>query len=248
MESKQDLVNSFEESLFTVLKSKAYRKICQKRLGLDIRTYSMITRSDIDYIQKTINESKPKEVLEVGCGSGDLIKFICDTYDIKCCGTELSTNIVNCLNNQDNVKLNYLVEDIDIGLNSKKYDLVLCIDVLYFVFDLEKSILNLVNMISNTGLALIYFSDHKESTYKYKVLSKYLDKINYKYDIINITNNEKEFWKDLLFSVTELSNEFSDEGNSELYKSLVEEAEKSLKMNELYNVQRYCYIVYGRDR
>ena len=112
---------------------------------------------------------------------------------------ELNRKYANTYLNYNSYNLNY-IDSIE-----EKYDLVLLVDSLYFVADINSTILNLFKILSPNGKIIVFFSEYefkhveeKPITDKNTVLGKVLINNRIKYEAFDVTNNEYKYWSDAL--------------------------------------------------
>lgn len=69
-----------------------------------------------------IQFKKGEKVLEVGCGGGDVINYINETWSVSAAGCDLLPSHINHCLNQNNTGINFFVHDITKSALDEKFD------------------------------------------------------------------------------------------------------------------------------
>lgn len=76
-----------------------------------MNTYALNERADFKVIARWITPGS--RVLDLGCGDGSLLQYLCERREVRGCGVEISPeNIVECVRNGVNV----IQDDLETGL------------------------------------------------------------------------------------------------------------------------------------
>ena len=114
-------------------------------------------------IKDYLNSRKYKNVLEVGCGTGILLKELKDNYGkIEFCGLDpnesgfhgyegISNNIISTDKN-----LNIIKKDINNFNFKKKFDLIFSFNVFEHILDQEKYLKQTNSLLNENGLSIIF--------------------------------------------------------------------------------------------
>jgi len=251
MNQEEEMLLGFEETMLELISSCDYSSYSEKLCGYRIKTFSMITANDIDRLVCLIDKMRPSSIIDFGCGAGELIKYIADKKHIKCVGAEPSKKVCYELNRKyANTYLNYNSYNLNyIDSIEEKYDLVLLVDSLYFVADINSTILNLFKILSPNGKIIVFFSEYefkhveeKPITDKNTVLGKVLINNRIKYEAFDVTNNEYKYWSDALQIGAEYCKRDSLDCHELLLKNY-EEAKFIMEKIENSESKRYLYVI-----
>lgn len=126
-------------------------------------------RSILEIINSARPLSKVDKILDIGCGKGDLIRFLSrDGYMAE--GTEISSYAYNCLKSEG---LNVHHGDISQGLlKGKKYDIIVSTSVIEHVYSPKKFLQSAYELLNERGIFLCttdiaeYFLKKEKSSWK----------------------------------------------------------------------------------
>ncbi len=242
MKYKDDLIMEFEETFNLIVNSEAFLKYSEMKLELNIKEYSMLIKEDINDLIALINSYNHNSIVDIGCGTGDLIAYISKKIKGKCTGVDISKKIIEHLNKSKSSNLQYVVGDIEIGVE-ELYDIVICVDVLYFVENFESAINNLINITNSNGKCIIYYSDHQLLKNGEPIIERYLKSMNIEYNVTDITEHEKKSWESSINAIEHLYLDFKNEGLEEFALMMKNEAIDCLAKNIEFSTKRFRYII-----
>lgn len=158
-------------------------------------------RELIDYILKKYSKNKNCKILEIGCGTGNLIPIISTHGDYV--GIEKNKNAYLEAQKYHKKIINKSIENLEI---TEKYDIICLFDVLEHIKDDHKAIEKVYSFLENSGIIIItipaynfLFSNHDIAMDHYRRYSKKnitkILRIN-KFKII-----EMGYWNSLLFPI-----------------------------------------------
>ena len=79
---------------------------------------------------------KIDRLLEVGCGSGNTLKYIKDNYQCDwACGVELVHEVAEIARSKVDLVIEGDIEKLDLPIEPASLDVILCLDVLEHLFD-----------------------------------------------------------------------------------------------------------------
>lgn len=238
--NKEFLRRNFSETILLNLTSNVFLEYCTKVYGYKIRLGNMLLQNDLDELFEYIELNKPLHVLDFGCGCGELTKKIAADYHIHCTGVEFSEQVVNYLNTiNTTANVTYVFDDLDLcNTVVSTYDLILLIDVLYFVDDMKQSLKNIMQLLDRGGKAIVYYSGNTE-------IRNIFDEIGIHYEYSDISKNEIILWERSMEYANKLKDQFIDEHCEKIYNAIIEEGEFVLKTLKVKGGNRFRYILMG---
>ena len=253
--AQQNLAHDFGTWMIAREKSAAYRKMCKELFGSDRCQFDMMTQIQLEKLLETLNISKCKCILDVGCGTGALTEYCAKNIEGNVTGIDFSSEAIEFAQKRTEKKQGHLsfqvmdMDEIDFPWNS--FDTVISIDTLYFVNDLYKTINALRDSLQENGQMGIFYNskiavdDPKELLYPEKsALAEALEKCGMQYETWEFTAEEKDFWSKSVMLASDLKNQFVEEGNLAIYESHISEATRELELIDTERKRRYLYHVW----
>lgn len=139
-------------------KWKAVKFPCGFKLRLNRFVYSLLFKfgCSLDGISKHISRNRYINILEIGCGNGELLNRLAAAGYKNLTGVDLVEHNLNGLNS--NVKIvncdifNYLSQ-----YDGEKFDLIICVDVLeHFTHQQLNKLMNDLNVVASVNCEIIY--------------------------------------------------------------------------------------------
>lgn len=243
----------FNKAILTSLKSDTYKKFCIDVYDIDLCQLNMMDLEQLTKLIEILNLSEASKVLDVGCGAGIVSEYISSQTGCKIKGIDFIRDVMRLASNraEGNDKVSFEEKDFN-KLNSSfgKFDGIISIDTLYFSNNLEQTINTFLDLLKPHGqMALFYTSRIKDGQPKELLeskntkLAKVLESLDLKFKAWNFTRNEHEIWEKTITVCEKLKADFIDEGNIDIYKSRIQEAQNNLKWKKNKSVSRYLYHV-----
>ncbi|MBO9667880.1 MAG: class I SAM-dependent methyltransferase [Bdellovibrio sp.] len=224
--------------------SKTYRRFCQGVYGRDLCQANMV---DEEQLQKLVSlaDLKPFEnVLDLGCGGGFTSEYISDLTNARLLGLDFAKGAIEAASARTHSKfprINFQVGDLNkLPKFAEKFDCIIAIDSLYFVNDLEKTLSSIASYLNPNGRLLIFYSS-KLGTNGDVQLETALTNAGLLFQKRDFTANDKEIWTRTKSVALSLKEDFRAEGNSEIYKSRIAEAERNLQWHDEGVMGRWLY-------
>lgn len=241
--------DEFSEKIGRFTKSNAYLQYCQEVYGYREYLFNMMDKQQLDFLLNAVPISAEDTLLDLGCGSGSILKLLVTKYGCRGIGMDrLDPDILNFSS-----KLTYLNADLD---RISDYDtsptITLSIDSLYFSKDLT-ALMRQLNRVKNNRMYLFYSQYlFDEAAGDKRTLqsdhTKVADALQYNdisFHTIDYSENERSLYQNSLEALQRHRKAFEAEGNTDLYEQKVQQ---DLLGMELYNkglASRYLYIVNG---
>lgn len=124
--------------------------------------YYETDKPEFYYAIEMIRQCKPRSILEIGCGEGHLLRKLAPVYDVA--AIEYSPKSIEKLK----------ASGIALDSGDKRYDFVMCFQVLEHVPNVRDFLRNAVNKLNNNGYLLITVPNN-ESAYFQEGASSILD-------------------------------------------------------------------------
>lgn len=138
------------------------------------KTVSVRNKRRFNYILNNIDINSRYEILEIGCGLGDLSYFLAQNPDNKVLGTDL------CLPFIEEAKKKYSLPNLDYvsldinqteKLNNRKFDYIVGNGILHHLYSgLDKTLKNLRNLLKNGG-KIIFLEPNLLNPYCYLIFN-----------------------------------------------------------------------------
>lgn len=110
---------------------------------------------EIVKITKEFNiDLQNKDVIDVGTGTGHLLSFFSEHYDFKSItGIDFSESAIE-VSKKTLPEGNFFIHDLYLKLD-KKYDMILCTEVIEHLLNPDQALRNMIDMMSNDSVCLI---------------------------------------------------------------------------------------------
>lgn len=142
-----------------VMRYDVWEKLAPKYNGLWVQKYSLgPTRREVKKIVLPLLEGEPElKILEVGCGTGQLIKEITEQYpQVHYLGIDVAENMVEIAakdNTGENVTFRHCpVEDFE---SEEKYDVILCTHAFPYFPEKDKVMKKMAGLCKKNGRVII---------------------------------------------------------------------------------------------
>jgi SAM-dependent methyltransferase len=207
---------------------------------------------ELDYL---ITQIKPGEkVLEIGCSNGFITEYIHDHTSTNILGIDFSDVAIEQARLRNKEKADTLkfecINLLEEPLPSGDFDLILLIDSIYFLGDLQKTLLMLKEKLSENGRMILSIFQYKEEDDPEQILlpdhtflAQALNKLEFTYSWFDFTKNARDHGRKNYEVAKDLKDAFHDEGNAFLYEA--REAENGFfhEAAELGTITRFMYVV-----
>ncbi|WBW96888.1 class I SAM-dependent methyltransferase [Oceanirhabdus sp. W0125-5] len=215
-------------------KSQAHKEFCESVYGKNLCQHGMLNMYQLEKIIELLNVRNEDKILELGCGNGYITEYISDVTNGNILGIDFSSEAIDSATKRTSQKSSRLqfecnnIQDIDYEANT--FDKIVSIDSLFFLRDLESSLLKLNNILKDNGYIVTSFffpgnnenfplSDVVSNSYLGKILKKH----NFQYDIFDLTDNNLKHWELVKETLEKLKTKFEEENQMFLYNNRMEE-------------------------
>lgn len=216
------------------MKSNAHSKMCKKVYGIDLCQHGMADQNQIDTMIKLLNIRNNSKVLDLGCGTGLITKYIQEKTGCTITGIDISEIAIKLAIKASvgNSKIDFQkmnIQNIDSLPND--YDAILSIDTHYFFGNFTRKIEMYLSHLSKGGLMGL-FSDEgtgkdnfDESRLKANEtnIGKLLEHSGIEFTGKEFYQENRNHWNKKKKILLQLKKEFLEEGNLEIYKNRIDE-------------------------
>lgn len=243
------LKDEFETKIGRLTKSKAYLDFCEEVYGYRMYLFNMLDKEQLDFVFNSIPLTADDNLLDLGCGSGNILNYLVNKYGCSGTGIDLLENAALAAKSSRSVS--YIKGDID---SLPEYQLnpsvVLSVDSLYFSKDLS-ALLCTICSIQNCRKYLFYSQYRFEETYTdtgtlqadNTRVSDILYLNGFSYEAINYSRNEQLLYDKCLTALEKRKEDFRNEGNADLYESKFEETMLGKRLYDKGHASRFLYII-----
>ncbi len=229
--------------------SKTYRNFCKRVYDIDLCQFSMMDLEQIKKMLEVMNLKKTDKVLDLACGMGVITEYVADKTEADVIGIDFASKAIKAANKRTKCKKNihFVTHDmVSLNFPEKSFDVVLCIDGLYFVENLDGLVLNLKKMLKEGGKMIIFYSqlieeNKDELLPENTALAKALTRQGINFETWDFSKNEHEIWQKSKQVANELEENFKKEKNEFVWKMRVKESEKNLKRYQDNLCSRHLY-------
>jgi len=246
--SKAMIKDEFSKKIDRLTRSSAYLDFCEEVYGYRVYLFNMMDKQQIDFVLGSIPVSAEDTILDLGCGSGSILKLLVKKYGCRGIGIDqLNGDILE----RTSMAITYINGDIDrISDYSLNPTVTLSIDSLYFSKDLDKLVRQL-NSIENSKMYLFYsqyifdevFGDKSILNSHNTKIADILNKNNISFKTIDYSENERLLYENSLKALKKYKRTFEVEGNLDLYEQKLKEDTTGLELYDKNLASRYLYII-----
>lgn len=246
--SKVMIRDEFSKKIGRLTRSSAYLDFCEEVYGYRVYLFNMMDKQQIDFILSAISVSAEDTLMDLGCGSGSILKLLATKYGCRGIGIDqLDDDIIE----RTSKAITYINGDIDrISEYGVRPTITLSIDSLYFSNNLDKLVQQLNNFENNKMYLFysqyIFDEDSGDKSILHSHNTKIADVLNNNripYKTIDYSENERLLYENSLRVLQKYKRAFDGEGNKDLYEQKLKEVRTGM---ELYNkglASRYLYII-----
>jgi ubiquinone/menaquinone biosynthesis C-methylase UbiE len=113
-------------------------------------------RSLYESVLNKLDELSFNSLLDVGCGTGNLLKLISSKYDIELAGVDLTPKMLNIAKIKLEDKADLKIADSEeLPFDDNKFDMVICTDSFHHYPHPEKVLAEIKRVLQDNGMLLI---------------------------------------------------------------------------------------------
>lgn len=232
-------------------KSKAHSLFCERVYGLDLSQHGLIDQHELSVLVALLKNLNPQTIIDVGCGNGRITEWIANRTQAYCTGIDISTEAIR--HARERTRENRLLFFAEGNLNylqaMKQHDCVLFLDTLYYANDMQATIRQAANLLTEGGRIFAYFSQWiMDSAYSENLLpnntqlAKILNELGLPYTFTNLTESGIKHWQRKLSVLEQMKQDFWEEGSDDLWEYRYREAQRYANWGD-DKYTRYLYEI-----
>jgi SAM-dependent methyltransferase len=250
MNDKTEIITMFDKMIISAMSSKVFIEYCNDVYGYSLRLLNTLYKEDIENLVTFIIKTRSARILDFGCGTGELIRYLAEETDSIYVGADISENTISILNSNNTKNVSYVCSNMNTcdGIN-QKFDLILLIDTLYFVDDVEKSINTICHLLNENGKIIAYYSEYWASECSSDIfdhdkngLGRALRKLGINYEYEDITSHEIMHMKNVIEYGEKYIEAIKQEKNEALIQDAIEEAKIGIDLEKRGRGKKFRYI------
>lgn len=241
----EKIKQEFSLKICRLSKSPAYLDVCEEACGYRLPLFNMMDKEQMDYLLSTVPVSSGDTVLDLGCGSGNLLRLLVAKYGCLGIGIDLLDSSLVMFDK----KIQYICGNFE---HLKNYGLsptlTLSIDSLYFCSNIDIIAEQLGSIVGNR-LYLFwsqYLSDEAADraclNNNRTALACALQKARIAYKTVDYSKNEYCLYIALERALRSRRHLFESEGNIDLFEQKLDETLYGIELYEKKLASRYLYI------
>jgi cyclopropane fatty-acyl-phospholipid synthase-like methyltransferase len=243
----------YDDLLIRCANSHAYAQFCERAYGKNLLQFNVIDMHHLDLLLDKLKLSVDEVVLDLGCGLGKITEYIAQKTSSKIIGIDSSQKAIEWAQNntKTNKKLIFDVMDInELDYPTDTFDVIIALDVLYWIDDLEPVIGKLKDILKPDGRMAFFYvlfktkNDPIESIeFEHSKIGKFLEENDFNYELIDISQRAMDIWKQKIVVGKDLRAQFENEGNLDIIDDRLTGGENVIKNFENQLQKRYFIYV-----
>ncbi len=243
----------YDTHLLRCARSQAYAKFCELVYGKNLLQFNVVDVQHLDLMQEKIQLNANDVVLDLGCGLGKITEYLAEKTGASITGIDFSQKSIQWAikNTKENEKLKYEVMDItELNYPSNTFDAIIALDVLYWIDDLEPVIKKLKSILKSNGRMGVYYVQFMNQDKPAEPLlpektnlATFLNRNDFSYEVVDISQNAIDIWKQKITVGKELRPQFLSEGNQDIIDTRMSDGVDVIKKFETNQQKRYFFSI-----
>jgi ubiquinone/menaquinone biosynthesis C-methylase UbiE len=234
--------------------SAAHAEFCQRVFGKNLCQADVMDMAQLEQLLDVLDLSAENRVLDLACGMGGIAEYISDATGARVVGIDIAEQAITLAQERTRHKrerLEFRYADMnDLSLAPASFDTVIAIAALHYTQDLDKTIRQLVEILTPSGqMGLFAFQYASESDLPDVLLpentdlGRVLQKYSLDFQAWDFTAQEIQVLCRQVQVARELMEAYREEGNLDVCEDRIEESETDLQPLEAGLKRRYLYHV-----
>lgn len=191
-------------------------------------------------------------VLDVGCGTGSLVRFLAETYGCECTGIDFAGEAIAYLRTEfPKNGVAYQEVDIDdLSPVNQQYDVVLMIDAFFLATDPRQVIRELIARLSRGGRLIITHSQYPMTEHDigliqsgFTTIDPILAELEVSFRSYDCTEYERRYWRTAVDQLNSRKDAFIGEGSAQLWEGRLAEAAGAEEMIAMGHIRKIYVVV-----
>lgn len=238
----------FTDLIGRAASSEAYLDYCMELYGYRMSLFNMMDKTQLDFLFDSIPAAENDFILDLGCGSGSILKHLMQKYGCSGIGVDqLDPGIIRKYGGS----IPYIAGNID-ELDFCGFDptITISVDSLYFSNDLER-LLNTLTGQKGNRLYLYYsqyiFDEKQEDKsileYNNTRLAKSLNQAGISYRVIDYSENERTLYERAIQILPEYKDAFERDGVGDIFEKKLNESKFGKELYDNDRASRFLYVI-----
>ena len=239
-----------------VARSKIHSRFCEIVFGEDWSQEGQTDMECLDDLLSRMSIQSGQHILDLGCGAGGLSEYIHDKYDTSVTGIDYSESAIRTAidrTQSKREKLKFLQTDLNaLNLSANSYDVAISIDSIYWVADVDKTIMSIMEIVKQGGLIGILIEHRLEGEKdisfldsKHSRVGRSLDNLKLEYETVDYSELFLKFWPRVKKTAISLREKYVTEGTELVCDNWIREADNDyLPSVESNEIRRYFFLVH----
>ncbi len=232
--------------------SAAHSRFCKRVFGADLCQDGQVDMAGINHMLEVLDLTEDRKVLDLGCGSGGIARYIADKTGARVTGLDYAETAIAEARERSTSgagKLEFLQGDINaLEFVPGSFDAIVSLDTLYWVDDLEATLGHLIQILKPDGQLAVFMEHNLEDEGRPErlrppktALAQALTKFGVSFTVHDYSAQNVTFWWRIRQAADDLREEFEREGNGFIAASLQKQADIFLPDIEAGKTTRYFY-------
>lgn len=247
---KNDLLfySGYQQFYEMAEKSKAFSDFCREAYGADLSQDGFSDISQIELISRHIPQGNDICILDVGCGSGKMLRYMQRKFNCFICGFDYSENAIKTAVSQGGENCDFRVGTIgETDYPPMSFDAVISMDSVYFADDIVKFTSQVNSWLKEKGVFIIGYQEGdvagKTDSCDTTLIARALKENNMPYSVSDITEETYHLMRKKRETVMKYKTAFENENIGQWYDVILHQTDSGETSFEDYrkNNARYIY-------
>ena len=217
----------YRDFYIAIENSHAFEEFSNRVFGKNLGQHDFCDLNDIQKMLDLLKLNTSSLVLDIGCGNGKIAEYISDQTGASVMGIDyIHEAIAQALQRtvHKRERLDFRFGNLEfLDFAPEFFNIVLSIDSIYFGRDMGKTLFNLNRLLKPDGRMAIFYLNMGDGELPTVLSGKYL------YEVYDFSQKHYEHMRMKHRIASEMKDAFAKEGNTFIWKNLMEESIPSLE-------------------